>query len=213
MAGIDKASALIVVDMQNDFLPGGSLEVKDGDKIIVGINYLAKIFHENSLPVIFTQDFHPGQHRSFARVQGKNPGDPIDEFGLGPILWPDHCVGNTFGARISDEIETKHGICIIRKGYHVNIDSYSAFYENDKKTKTGLAGLLKDLDIKKVYICGLALDYCCFYSAMDAKREGFDVYLIQDLTKGIDQPPNNVENALKKMIDAEISIISLENFR
>jgi nicotinamidase/pyrazinamidase len=210
---ISKEKALIVVDIQYDFLPGGALAVSEGDQIIDGVNMLAQKFHENSGIVIFTQDWHPKNHGSFASsYPGKNPGDPIETDGLGPILWPDHCVQNTKGADISSKIEIKYGTSIVRKGYHQNVDSYSAFYENDKKTKTGLSGLLNDLGIKEVFICGLALDYCCFYTAIDAKREGFEVFFIKDLTRGIDQPENNIDNALARMLDAKIKIVSYKNF-
>ncbi|MHA1730045.1 MAG: isochorismatase family protein, partial [Promethearchaeota archaeon] len=162
--------------------------------------------------VIFTQDWHPPKHGSFASsYPKKSPGDPIMKEGLGPILWPDHCIQNTDGAKIAKNIRLNYGICIVRKGFHQNIDSYSAFYENDKKTKTGLSGFLNDQKVKSVFICGLALDYCCYYTAMDAKKEGFKVYFIEDLTKGIDQPENNINNALNAMKKAQISIISMKD--
>ncbi len=209
---IDEDFALLIVDMQYDFLPGGSLPVAEGDTIIDGINKIAEIFHLKSGKIIFTQDWHPPKHKSFASAYpDKKPGNPIQGDGLGPILWPDHCVQNSKGAEIVDSIKKELGICIIRKGYHTDIDSYSGFFDNDRKTKTGLAGYLKDLHVNRVAVCGLALDYCCFYTAMDAKKEGFDVFFIKDLSKGIDQPPGNIEKSLKKMSEIGIRIISIED--
>ncbi len=204
---ISEDTALIVVDMQNDFLPGGSLPVAGGDQIISPINELSNKFYDAGAPVIFTQDWHPRGHYSFASSHpGKNPGDPIQEEGLGPILWPDHCVQNSLGAEINEKMQTEYAKAIIRKGYHLKIDSYSAFFDNDKKTKTGLAGYLRDLSIRTVVICGLALDYCCYYTAMDARSEGFELIFLKDLTRGIDQPVDNVQKALISMGNAGIII-------
>ncbi|MHA1111915.1 MAG: bifunctional nicotinamidase/pyrazinamidase [Promethearchaeota archaeon] len=209
MIEIKRRSALIVVDMQNDFLPGGALPVAEGDQIIDGINKLAREFYNKDRIVIFSQDWHPKGHASFASShEGKNPGDLIEGVsGIGPILWPDHCVQNTSGAEINDKIEKKYGLAIIQKGTNPNIDSYSAFFENDKKTKTGLSDLLHDKRVKNVYVCGLALDYCCFYTAMDAKLEGFNVFFLKNLTKGIDLPENNIQISLDSMKSAGIEII------
>lgn len=210
---ISKDSALIVVDMQNDFLPDGALAVPEGDQIIDGVNALSLKFYNATGRVVFTQDWHPTLHGSFASAHnGKKPGDLIEDLGLGPILWPDHCVQNTHGAEFSPKIDTRFGIAVIRKGYHQNIDSYSTFYENDKKTKTGLAGMLKDLGITDVFLCGLALDYCVYYSAIDAKKEGFNVYVVKDLTKGIDQPVNNILKAIQTMEKNGITIITSNEF-
>ncbi|TFG17522.1 MAG: bifunctional nicotinamidase/pyrazinamidase [Promethearchaeota archaeon] len=208
---IKRRSALIVVDMQNDFLPGGALPVAEGDQIIDGINELARKFYNKDKIVIFSQDWHPEGHASFASShEGKNPGNPIEGVpGIGPVLWPDHCVQNTYGAEINERIEKKYGIAIIQKGTNPNIDSYSAFFENDKKTKTGLTDLLREKRIKNVYVCGLALDYCCFYTAMDAKSEGFNVFFIKNLTKGIDIPVKNIQNSLDSMTSAGIEIIEV----
>ncbi len=209
MIDIKRRSVLIVVDMQNDFLPGGALPVAEGDQIIEGINKLAREFYNKDRIVIFSQDWHPKGHASFASsYEGKNPGDPIDGVpGIGPVVWPDHCVQNTPGAEINDKVEQKYGLAIIQKGTNPKIDSYSAFFENDKKTKTGLSDLLRDKRVKYVYVCGLALDYCCFYTAMDAKTEGFNVFFIKNLTKGIDIPENNIQNSLNAMKSASIEII------
>jgi nicotinamidase/pyrazinamidase len=209
MIKIKKNAALLVVDMQNDFLPGGALAVVEGDQIIDGINQLAREFYNKDRIVIFSQDWHPKGHASFASShKGKNPGDPIEGVpGIGPVLWPDHCVQNTYGAEISERIKKDYGIAVIRKGYNPSIDSYSAFFENDKKTKTGLSDLLRTKRVKTVYVCGLALDYCCYYTAMDAKSVGFNVFFIKNLTKGIDIPENNIQNSLESMKSAGIEVI------
>jgi nicotinamidase/pyrazinamidase len=211
MFDIKKNSALIVVDMQNDFLPGGALAVNEGDQIIDSINELTKKFHESKRTyVIFSQDWHPPNHASFAsQHEGKLPGDPIEGInGIGPVLWPDHCVQNTKGAEINKNINLEYGIAIIQKGDNPQIDSYSAFFENDKKTQTGLADLLKKKKVKNVYVCGLATDYCCFYTAMDAKLLGFNVFFIENLTRGIDIPENNIQNSLDSMKSKGVEIIT-----
>ncbi len=201
-------SALLIVDMQYDFLPGGALPVVDGDTLITGINDLAGQFSQYGGMVLFTQDWHPKGHKSFASsYPGKKPGDPIRTEGLGPVLWPDHCVQNTPGAVIHKDLLTHYASAIFRKGMNKEIDSYSVFFENDRKTKIGLAGYLRDNQIRNVVICGLALDYCCFYSAMDARREGFEVYFLQYLSKGIDIPPDNIVRALTTMQSAGIFVI------
>lgn len=206
---IDQQSALLIVDMQYDFLPGGALPVKHGDEIISPIIEFAHEFYEKGGSIIFTQDWHPKGHYSFASAHpGRSPGDPINTPGLGPILWPDHCVQGTVGAEIHPDMPLNLATAIIRKGFHLTIDSYSAFLENDKKTKTGLAGYLQDLQIQKVFVCGLALDYCCFYTAMDAKSAGFEVYFLSTLTQGIDEPSNNVQHAFEELETANVQIIS-----
>ena len=153
MINIKRKSALIVVDMQNDFLPDGALPVAEGDQIIDGINSLAREFYNKDRIVIFSQDWHPKGHASFASSHdGKNPGDPIEGVpGIGPVLWPDHCVQDTPGAEINERIEQKYGMAIIQKGTNPQIVSYSAFFENDKKTKTGLTDLLQKKRIKNVW--------------------------------------------------------------
>lgn len=210
---ISHSEALIVVDIQNDFIPGGSLPVDDGDQIIVGINEVAQIFHSNHAPVILTQDWHPIGHKSFASAYpGKQPGDEYQTEAIGPVLWPDHCVQDTYGAKFHKDLKTPFARAIIRKGTNPEIDSYSAFLENDKKSETGLAGLLKGLKVERVFVCGLALDYCCFFSAMDAVDFGFEVYLIVDLTRGIDLPPGNISQSLKNMSTKGIKFVNGKSF-
>ena len=199
---IDSNDALIIVDVQNDFLPGGALAVEEGDQIIEGINNVAELFREKKAHIIFTQDWHPSNHLSFASSHpGKKPGDSFQTDAIGPVLWPDHCVQGTNGAEFHKDLKVDYGHAIIRKGYNPKIDSYSGFLENDKKSETGLTGVLKSLKIKRILICGLALDYCAYYTAMDGKDFGFDVIFLVNLTRGIDLPEGNISKALKSMIE------------
>ncbi len=211
---ITEKDALIIVDIQNDFIPGGALPVEDSDKIIEGINRVANYFKKINRNVILTQDWHPPEHGSFASTHpGKNPGDEFqtENGAIGPILWPDHCVQGTKGAEFHKNLNTALASFIIKKGRNPQVDSYSAFLENDKKTETGLAGYLKSLNIKKVFICGLALDYCCYFSAIDAVNFGFEVYFLIDLTKGIDLPPGNISNCIENMIQKGIKFVNEES--
>lgn len=175
--------ALLVIDMQNCFVPGGSLAVKGGDEIVALINTLAKSFQN----VVMTQDWHTADHVSFAsQHDGKKPFETI-KLGYGTqVLWPDHCVQGTEGAAIVKGIAIPQAQAIIRKGFHRDVDSYSAFLEADRKTETGLAGYLKGRGIKNVYLCGLATDFCVAWSALDARKFGFGAAVIEDATRGID---------------------------
>lgn len=176
-------SLLLVVDVQNCFLPGGSLAVKDGDQVIPVINKIAKSF-EN---VVLTQDWHTPQHISFASSHpGKKPFDLIDLPYGKQILWPDHCVQGTAGAEIAKGLDIPKAQLIIRKGFHNEVDSYSTFLEADKKTETGLTGYLKERGLSDVFITGLATDFCVAWSAVDARRNGFTVYVVEDACRGID---------------------------
>jgi nicotinamidase/pyrazinamidase len=202
------SDALIIVDVQNDFIPGGALAVKGGHEIIQGINQVAAIFKRKGARIILTQDWHPPNHKSFASAHsGKKPFEAYSTAGIGPVLWPDHCVQGDKGAEFSKQLNTKLADAIIRKGMNPEIDSYSTFLENDKKSETGLSGYLKSLKISRFFICGLALDYCVYYSAMDGKRLGFDVLVIMDLTRGIDDPPGSIETAIKTMTDKGIKFL------
>ena len=199
---IDTNDALIIVDVQNDFLPGGALEVKEGDQIIEGINHVAELFRRKKAHIILTQDWHTSDHFSFASSHpGKKPGDEFQTDAIGPVLWPDHCVQGTNGAKFHKDLKFNYGHVIIRKGYNPKIDSYSGFLENDKKSETGLVGVLKSLEIKRIFICGLALDYCAYYTAMDGRNFGFDVIFLVNLTRGIDLPEGNISRALKSMTE------------
>lgn len=197
-------SALIVVDLQNDFLPGGSLAVNDGDKIINIINDISHLFNV----VIFTQDWHPADHKSFAsQHEGNNVFDIIDLNGLQQILWPDHCVQHTIGAEISKGINMnlKNEYYFFKKGLNSEVDSYSGFYDNGRKNSTGLSEFLKEKEVTNVFICGLALDYCCLYTAIDSAKEGFQTSFIIDATKPVN--PNSVENCKKQLRENNIDIV------
>ncbi len=206
--------AILVIDVQNDFIPGGALPVEEADTIIEDINTMTHFFSEKNAKIIFTQDWHPKNHLSFASMHpGKEPGDEFhsEDGSIGPILWPAHCVQGTKGALFHENLKIEHGNLILRKGTNPKIDSYSAFLENDKKTKTGLSGYLTSLDIKRIFISGLALDYCCYFTAIDGMNFGFEVCLIIDLTKGIDQPPNNISNCLKEMDYQGIKFVKMDS--
>ncbi len=183
MLDITSSDVLIVVDMQYDFLPGGSLAVAGGDEIVPLINTLAKKFTN----VVLTQDWHPSDHISFAsQHEGKNPFDIIDLPYGQQVLWPDHCVWNTRGADLSADLDIPHAQLIIRKGYNRRIDSYSGFQEADRETLTGLAGYLNERDLGRIYVAGLATDFCVGWTAIDAAAGGFDVTIIEDATRAID---------------------------
>ena len=175
--------ALVVVDIQYDFLPGGSLAVAGGDEIIAPINALARKFTN----VIQTQDWHPAGHISFASQHpGKHPFETI-ELPYGPqVLWPDHCVIGTRGAEFDARLDIPHVQTIIRKGYRKAIDSYSGFKENDHKTRTGLAGYLREREISRLFLCGLATDFCVGWTAEDGIASGFECFLIEDACRAID---------------------------
>jgi len=174
---------LLVVDIQNDFCAGGALEVPGAEEIIPVVNLLAKQFQN----VVLTQDWHPRDHESFASAHpGRRPYETIQvPYGL-QILWPDHCVQGTRGAEFHRDLQIAHAELILRKGYRRDIDSYSMFYENDRKTPTGLSGYLKERELSRLYLAGLAFDFCVRYSAEDAHSEGFAVTVIEDACGAID---------------------------
>ena len=180
---ISDQDVLLVVDIQNDFCPEGRLAVPRGDEIVPVVNRLATRFKH----VVLTQDWHPRGHLSFASTHpGRKPYDTIAaSYGL-QILWPDHCVQATSGAEFREDLQIAHAQLILRKGYHPNIDSYSAFYENDRRTRTGLAGYLRERGFTRVFLAGLAFDFCVRYSSEDAKHEGFDVVVFEDACRAID---------------------------
>ena len=180
---IGAADVLIVVDVQNDFLPGGALAVPDGDAVIAPINALGQRFAQ----VVLTQDWHPAGHVSFATTHGKAPLETIRlPEGREQVLWPDHCLQETSGAAIADAIDIPHARLVIRKGHRVGLDSYSAFKEADRGTPTGLTGYLRELGVTRVFVVGLATDFCAAWTAIDAVGAGFETYLIEDATRGID---------------------------
>jgi nicotinamidase/pyrazinamidase len=175
--------ALIVIDVQNCFTPGGSLAVKEGDLIVPVINRLAKKFPH----VIITQDWHTPDHVSFAsQHQGKKPFDTTKMPYGNQVLWPDHCVQGTDGAQLHKDLNIPHAELVIRKGFRKGVDSYSAFLEADKRTSTGLGGYLRQRGIRNVYLCGLATDFCVGWSALDARKQGFKVAVLEDACRGID---------------------------
>jgi len=174
---------LIVVDVQNDFCPGGALAVPRGDEVVPIVNRLAARFRT----VVLTQDWHPRGHLSFASSHpGKHPFETIAAPYGTQVLWPDHCVQATPGADFHRLLHVPHAALIVRKGINRSVDSYSAFYENDRKTPTGLLGYLRERRLDRVFIAGLALDFCVRYSAEDARREGFVVFVVEDACRAID---------------------------
>ena len=201
----EKDCSLIIIDLQNDFCPGGSLSVNEGNEIIKKINSLQIMFSS----IVLTQDWHPFDHLSFASNQdNKAPFETLEMSYGTQVLWPNHCVQGTFGAKFHKDLDTSKANIIIRKGYRKQIDSYSAFYENDKNTMTGLDGFLKQNHIKKVYLCGLALDFCVYYSAIDAKNLGYETHVILNATKAIDLDGSK-NKSLKDMESKNISLINL----
>jgi len=174
---------LLVVDIQNDFCPGGALAVPEGDRIIPVVNRIANRFTH----VVFSQDWHPRDHFSFASAyEGKKPLDTIEVSYGTQILWPDHCVQGIAGAEFHRDLSALHCELILRKGFNKNIDSYSVFFENDHRTSTGLAGYLRERGLNKLYMVGLATDFCILFSTLDARRLGFEVTVIEDGVRGID---------------------------
>ncbi len=196
---------LLIIDIQNDFLPGGSLAVTNGDKIIPIVNEL--IPHYDN--IIATQDYHPPEHGSFAsNHQGKNIGDTIQLSGLPQILWPTHCVEGTTGAEFADTLHTQRIDTIFRKGTNPNIDSYSGFYDNGHLKSTGLAKHLKEIGTTQLHLVGLATDYCVKFSALDALKEGFETTLIKDAIQGVNLQPNDCTQAIQEIKNAGASVIS-----
>ena len=175
--------ALVVIDVQNDFCPGGALAVAGGDAIVPGINALMEEF----AAIVLTQDWHPAGHSSFASSHPRRAPYEVVEMPYGPqVLWPDHCIQGTPGAAFHPGLNVTRADLVIRKGFHSQVDSYSAFFENDHRTPTGLAGYLRERGIARMTLVGLATDFCVNYSAMDGARLGFAVTVRQDLTRAID---------------------------
>ncbi len=190
----DDKSVLVVVDVQNCFLPGGSLAVKDGEQVVPVINRLSKAFPN----VVLTQDWHTQNHVSFASSHpGKKPFEVVKLPYGDQVLWPDHCVQGTDGAALSKDLDVSKAQLVIRKGFRNDVDSYSALLEADKKTNTGLAGYLKERGISKLFVTGLATDFCVAWTAIDARMAGFDVFVVDDACRGID-----AQGSLMKAWDA-----------
>ncbi len=176
-------AALIVIDVQNDFCPEGALAVVDGQAVVAPINRIAPLFPAR----VFTQDWHPDEHLSFADNHPDAAHFSVKEMHYGPqVLWPTHCVQGTWGAEFHPDLESTRADLVIRKGIHPGIDSYSAFFENDRTTPTGLAGYLRDRGARRLWLAGLATDFCVAYSALDGARLGFEVTVIEDACRAID---------------------------
>jgi nicotinamidase/pyrazinamidase len=187
--------ALLIVDVQNDFCPGGRLAVPAGDEVVPIINRLADAFDR----IILTQDWHPSGHHSFASSHpDRDPYENIEVAYGTQTLWPDHCVIGTEGAHFHPDLRTESAQLIIRKGFRKEIDSYSAFYENDRQTATGLTGYLRERGISTLYIAGLALDFFVHFSAVDARRQGFNAFVIEDASRAIDTG-GSLDKAMKHM--------------
>ncbi len=199
-----RGDVLLVIDVQNDFCPGGALAVPDGDAVVPVINRLAGAFDH----VLLTQDWHPAGHTSFASAHaGRQPFETIEVAYGAQTLWPDHCVQGSAGAAFHPDLEATRAELIIRKGYDPAIDSYSAFYENDRTTATGLTGYLRTRGFERVFLAGLATDFCVAYSAVDAAREGFAVVVIEDACRAIDLD-GSLAAAKTQMAEAGASLVA-----
>ncbi len=200
---------LLVVDIQNDFLPGGALAVERGDEVISVINRIAVRFDN----VLLTQDWHTAGHISFASSHaGKAPFSTIElDYGR-QVLWPDHCVQGTYGAAFAQRLVVPHAQGVIRKGYHAHTDSYSAFLEADRRTPTGLTGLLNERGFRTVYLAGLALDFCVAWSALDARLRGFEAIVIDDACRAIDTN-GSLDAAQRAFTDAGVRVIASDTLQ
>lgn len=196
--------ALIAVDIQNDFLPGGALAVKEGDRVVPVINRVQASFDL----VVATQDWHPHDHLSFASQHpGKKPGDVIDLNGLPQELWPDHCVQGSGGAEFHPQFDRSRVARVFRKGVDREIDSYSGFFDNGHRRGTGMTGYLKSAGVTDIYIGGLATDYCVKFTALDGRSLGFNVLVIEDACRGVNLKPGDSAAALDQMRAAGVTVI------
>lgn len=195
--------ALILIDIQHDFLPGGALAVKEGDRVIPIANQVQPLFEQ----VILTQDWHPEDHGSFAE---NNPGTTIGEVielnGLPQVMWPVHCLKGEEGAEFPDTLDTENVSAVFRKGVDPTIDSYSGFFDNDRRRATGLGDYLQKKGVEQVYLMGLATDYCVKFSALDAVSLGFETYLIVDGCRGVELAEGDIEAAMAEMKTAGVKI-------
>jgi nicotinamidase/pyrazinamidase len=196
--------ALLLVDVQNDFLPGGALAVKEGDCILPVIQKLQGQFSR----ILATQDFHPQDHGSFASNHpGKTPGEVIELHGLPQVLWPVHCVQGTWGAAFSEQLQTTSWEAIFQKGKNKSVDSYSGFFDNARRGDTGLGTYLHQAGIRTLVVCGLALDYCVKFTALDAQELGFETYVITDATRAVNLHPQDGEKALEELKHAGVKLM------
>jgi len=197
--------ALILVDLQNDFMPGGALAVEEGNEVVAIANYLAPRFDL----VVATQDWHPANHASFASThQGRKPGDQVELNGVTQTLWPDHCVQGTPGADFHANLHRNSIDRIFHKGTNPEIDSYSGFYDNNRQFSTGMTDWLRKQGVEQVYIMGLATDYCVKFTALDAIKEGFRTFLITDGCRGVNLNSGDVALALSQMSETGVNLIS-----
>jgi nicotinamidase/pyrazinamidase len=204
---MSERDVLLVVDLQNDFCAGGTLAVPHAEEIVSLVNRLAQRFDH----VILTQDWHPADHQSFASAQsGKRPYETIEVSYGRQILWPDHCVQGTPGADFHKDLDIPHAELILRKGFRRAIDSYSAFFENDRRTATGLAGYLRERELSRVFLAGLALDFCVRYSAEDARGQGFLAVVVEDACSGIDLN-GSVAEARRIFGELEVDVVTSAN--
>ena len=207
MSNFGEDTALVLIDIQNDFCPGGALAVNQGDEIVDISNKIQERFKIK----IITQDWHPSTHKSFAsNHEGKEPLSIVEMFYGPQVLWPNHCIQGTEGSEFHSKLVTDNADLIIRKGFRPEIDSYSAFFENDQKTPTGLDGYLKSRGINTIYLCGLALDFCVYFSAIDGAKLGYNVIVIEDACRAIDLN-GSLENSLNDMKSKGIRLLTTSN--
>jgi nicotinamidase/pyrazinamidase len=198
-----ETDVLIIIDVQNDFCPRGALAVEGGDSVIPVINAISPSF----ATVVATQDWHPENHVSFAKAHpGKEPYESVEIGGLVQELWPEHCLAGSPGAAFHKDLDLIPVGLVVRKGRSPGLDSYSAFFENDRRTPTGLDGFLRELGTKTVFLCGLATDYCVLFTALDAARLGFSTVVIRDGVRGVGVPEGSVERAFSSMAEAGVRI-------
>lgn len=199
--------ALLLIDIQNDFLPGGALEVPEGDRILSIVNQVQEQF----TLVVATQDWHPAGHKSFASSHpDKKPFDSIELHGLEQVLWPDHCIQGTAGADFSTKLNMNKVEAVFKKGMDPEIDSYSGFYDNGHRKSTALADYLRGKQVEEVYLAGLAGDFCVYFSAKDALQEGFKTYLIEEATRPIDQ--GGFEKVKEEIVERGGHVVSSHSF-
>ncbi|UJP64359.1 bifunctional nicotinamidase/pyrazinamidase [Mongoliitalea daihaiensis] len=202
--------ALVIVDVQNDFIPGGALAVQEGNTIVPLINELQSKFEF----IVATQDWHPADHGSFAaNHEGKQVGEFVNLNGVQQILWPVHCVQGTAGAAFHPALETKLWKAIFQKGTNSLVDSYSGFFDNNRQGDTGLAFYLKEAGISELFVCGLATDYCVKFTVLDGLAEGFKVHLIADATRAVNLQVNDFDLALEEMKAAGATIVETKELR
>ncbi|MCS5489243.1 bifunctional nicotinamidase/pyrazinamidase [Algoriphagus limi] len=207
---MSKKDALIIVDVQYDFLPGGALAVSEGHQIIPIINKIQSQFDL----IVATQDWHPAEHLSFAANHpGKNPGEVIDLDGISQVLWPVHCVQGSKGAEFHQDLDKSNWKAIFQKGMNPRVDSYSGFFDNSRRGDTGLADFLRKEGVERIFVCGLAQDYCVKFTALDGQSLGFETYLIQDATKAVNLDANDGEKALQEMKSKGIQLIDSSYFQ